>query len=666
MQLANPIAAPANSNIHRRSFRYDIEGLRAVAVLAVVAFHFGVPLIPGGFVGVDVFFVISGYLITGLLLAELETTGHVDLLRFYGRRARRLLPAALLMTLVTLACGALLLTPSEQLQAAKAAVCSSLYSSNFWFLRQTFDYFAPESGFNPFLHTWSLAVEEQFYLVWPALLLLSGRRKVHPLLLTSTIAAVTVASFALSLRQTDVRQPWAFYASPARAWEFGLGGLASLAPVSRWAERSRLAPKLGWVALAAMFASFIVIGEGSRFPGWVALLPVTATALVLVSGANRGGQGPARLLRTAPFQWFGQRSYSIYLWHWPIIVLAANIVSPIPVFSYLVCGALTIVLAALSFQLVESPIRRNSWLTMRAVRSVSFGSMLTLAGASAAVAAALFARQFNSQPTQRNILEVTGEASVSRKLGCLLGFTETRRAPCNIGVVSASKTVVLFGDSHADQWSTPLANIAKTEGWRVLTYLKSSCSVADIPVYNLRLHRYSPECMAWRSESIASIVALRPDLIIVGEFSRGYVHGPITGLGKHAVDATTWSDGLRKSLIKLRGAGSAVVVLRDTPSPGRDIRRCLERAAWKRASFAGCDTPRSAGLDAALAKAEEAAAASVPEVRFVDLTPQLCSNATCPAVVNGMIAYRDNNHMSTRFAETLAEPLRAMLASVMR
>lgn len=264
--MQDAIAKMPVVNAGSKEFRRDIEGLRAVAVAAVVVFHFGLRGIPGGFVGVDIFFVISGYLITGLLLRELENSGEIDLLRFYGRRSRRLLPAALLMTLVTLACGYFVFSPGEQLVFAKTAVATSLYSSNVWFLRQALDYFAPQAALNPFLHTWSLAVEEQFYLVWPAVLLLTSRRGLRPPLLIGAIAGLSLASFGLCLWLTRVNQPWAFYASPARAWEFGIGGLAALREVTKWARRSKVAVILGWIGAGALLLSFAVISESSSFP----------------------------------------------------------------------------------------------------------------------------------------------------------------------------------------------------------------------------------------------------------------------------------------------------------------------------------------------------------------------------------------------------------------
>jgi len=645
-------------------FRGDIEGLRAVAVIGVVAYHFGLPGIPGGFVGVDTFFVISGYLITGLLIQELEKSGKIDLLQFYGRRARRLLPAVLLMTLVTLAVSVFVLSPHEQLRYARAAVASSLYASNVLFLRHALDYFAPQSALNPFLHTWSLAVEEQFYLVWPALLLMMSRGKLRSPRLAATIAGVTLISFTLCLWLTRFRQPWAFYASLARAWEFGIGGLAALAWVTRWACRSKVVPVVGWIAAGALLLSFALITEEASFPGLIATLPVAATVCVLISGAPQNNEGPTRILRTAPLQWLGRRSYSLYLWHWPIIILGVAQYPSISIAGRLACGALAVIFAAASYQWLEAPIRSNPWLAKRAIRSVGLGICLTLIGATTAVGAAVFAKHFAESPAQKAIVAAILQTPTAGRRGCIIGDKATKAASCIFGAPPYSPTIVLFGDSHADEWSTPLVSIANAEGWRLVTYLKSGCSVADIPVYNVRLHRMSDECAAWRANTIGAIVQLRPNVVVVGEFSSNHILGPINPSGK-TVSMATWAAGLKRSLSQLRGAGSSIILLRDSPTPNRDIATCLERARWRDASQT-CDIPRSMGVDTALTRTEGELAAAIPGVRLVDLTSEFCDETTCPAWRNGMVVYRDASHVANGYAASLTGPLRAALLSSIR
>ena len=648
-------------NSETKRFRPDIEGLRAVAVIGVVAYHFGVPGIPGGFVGVDIFFVISGYLITRLLIEELEESGKINLLRFYGRRARRLLPALLLMMLATLVAIPFILAPSQQLRYAATAAATSLYASNVLFLRDAMDYFAPQNASNPFLHTWSLAVEEQFYLIWPALMLLAGRHKVRTARLTAILGSVTVLSFVLCVWLTRYDQPWAFYASPARAWEFGAGGLAALAGVTAWARRHKMVAAMGWISAGALIFSFVYIKEAFSFPGFVVLLPVAATVCVLLSGAVEGEQGPVRILRTAPFQWFGRRSYSIYLWHWPIIALAMALYPSPSVAGRLTCGVLTLICAAASYSWLEDPIRSSSWLAASAIRSVGLGVCLTVIGAAAAFGFVALAKHFGSSPAQIAITSATRQLTIAARQGCISGPKADEPEPCVLGLPSSSVTVVLVGDSHAGQWSTPVSQIAATEGWRAVMYVKTACPVADVPTYNLRLHRISDECAAWRARAMDEIVRLRPNIVVVSEFSSSYFDERRTNVHAPSVGLATWIAGMKRSLGKLRGSGSPVVFLRDTPTPQWDMRSCLQNALWRGGSQQTCDMPRSLAVDPELTLAESQVAAAIPGVQLVDLTSQFCSEATCPAWRNGMVVYRDDSHITNSYAVSLAEPLRAVL-----
>src|SRR3954464_9447717 len=316
-----------------REFRPDIEGLRAVAVLAVVLFHAGVPGLPGGFVGVDVFFVISGFLITGMLWREVERTGTVRLARFYGPRARRLLPAGVLVIAATAAAVAWLLPPLRARTVLGDGVASALYVANYRFAVQGTDYLAADTPPSPFQHYWSLGVEEQFYLLWPALLVgtawLAGRRSPGARKVVAAVGVltlVTAGSFVLSLWWTHSSPPWAYFSLPSRAWELGVGGLVALT-VPAW---RRLPPTVaataGWAGLAAVLASCCLLDEGTPFPGTAALLPVLGTALLLGAGSRRTSWGPAVVLERPPVRRIGRWSYSWYLWHWPVLVLAPTLV----------------------------------------------------------------------------------------------------------------------------------------------------------------------------------------------------------------------------------------------------------------------------------------------------------------------------------------------------
>jgi peptidoglycan/LPS O-acetylase OafA/YrhL len=627
-----------------------------------MAYHFGIAGISGGFIGVDVFFVISGYLIGGILLSELGSSGTLDLVRFYGRRARRLLPASLLMIVVTLVAAIVVMAPAEQLFDAKAAGSSALYVSNFWFMTRFADYFAPESESNPFLHTWSLAVEEQFYAVWPAFLLLMWRFAATRRRLAWGIAGATLISFLLCLWLTVRKQPYAFYASPARAWEFGLGALAVLQPVTDRVRRSRWSGLLGWVGAAVLVASLATFNEDMHFPGWIAVLPACGAAAILISGAVARG-GPLRILRLQPFVWVGKLSYSIYLWHWPIIVFATILDPARRPLTIALCCALTFTCALLSFHLLEHPVRASPWLGRVAWRSVALGGCLTAAGILASGGAYGLAKHFLATPIERQIAHWTEQESLASASaeGCLVFFPVAKPVPCAFGAVNSVHTVALLGDSHADQWSTALAAIGRQRNWKLVTYLKSSCPVSDVPDYNNRLHRMLWECGAFRDRAIADIVQLHPDLVIVTQYSRGYIKGPRSDLGEFAVSYDQWADGLRKSLVRLSAARAAIILLRDSPTPYRDTASCAARALWHGRPTAPCDTPRGQAFDNRLLAIEGSVAASVPGVKVLDMTDQFCDATRCPAMRDGMMVYRDANHLTTSYVATRSAALDTML-----
>jgi peptidoglycan/LPS O-acetylase OafA/YrhL len=639
-------------------FRSDIEGLRAIAVLSVVGFHYGVPGLKGGFIGVDVFFVISGYLITGLLVNENSKTGTIDLLKFYGRRARRLLPAALLVTIFTLGLGYKVLSPIEQKSMAKAAIASSSYLSNVWFLQQSLDYFSPESSLNPFLHTWSLSVEEQFYIVWPTLLLFAAGRGFKFLQLA--IALVTIISFALCLYLTHANANWAFYLSPPRAWEFGIGGIASLSSIQPWAQESKAGAIGGWIALGILGAALFVIDERLAFPGYVAMVPVLSAAFVLVSGQNKSG--PLLLLRTKPLQFFGLRSYSIYLWHWPILVLGPATFA-FPVAPNIFLFFVSVVLASLSFKYLEHPIRSSLWFGVPK-RSAAFGLILTLCGVGLGTAAYVNAG-WSFSPSQTALLKSTAKVAIANEKGCLVKFRDSTPIRCTFGSSDYVRTLVLFGDSHAEQWSTALAELAARRKWRIITYLKASCAISDIPVYSARLRRFMSECATWRREVIARIASEHPDVVVVTQFSSGYIKGGLTNLGDNAVDLPTWERGLSQTLADLQSANAPLMLLRDNPTPYQPVGNCLARAEWRGFSQEECGKYRKAAINEEVTVAEREAVSAFQNTTFVDFTSLLCREDRCPAIRDGVVVYRDANHLTVDLTLQLIDGFGKILTNVM-
>ena len=353
--------APTPDDTPPDGFRPDLEGLRGLAIVLVLLFHAGIPGVPGGFIGVDVFFVLSGFLITGLLIRERERTGRVSLPAFYARRARRIFPASLVVAIATLLIANVALPPLDLLRAADDAVAVALSVGNIRFAASATDYFAAAGAPSPFLHYWSLGVEEQFYLVWPALLILATRFGRPRLGAGLALGAVVVASFALALWLTGVAAPWAFYSLPTRAWQLGLGGLLAL--VLDRTVRDRAASFLaagGWVGLAAVLAGGALIDAGTPYPGVAALLPAIGTTALIASGGTLRWS-PGRLLALPPMRFLGRISFSLYLVHWPILVLplaGLSVGEELPLETRVGLALVTVPVGWVCWRLVEAPIHR--------------------------------------------------------------------------------------------------------------------------------------------------------------------------------------------------------------------------------------------------------------------------------------------------------------------
>jgi peptidoglycan/LPS O-acetylase OafA/YrhL len=624
------------------AFRPDIEGLRAVAVLLVVACHCGITAVAGGFIGVDVFFVLSGYLITKLLVAEIGKRGHIDLPRFYARRVRRLLPASALTLIVTLAAAAIILAPQELVFAARAARAAALYASNIFFDFDAADYFAPGVELNPLLHTWSLGVEEQFYLFWPALVLLGLGKGGSRGRLLAILGTLTLASFGLCVWMT-LRQPtFAFYELPARAWEFGVGGLLALAAL-------RAAPWtiIGWAGLLCVLACGWLVPAGPGFPGWRAGLPVAGTLAALAAGAQLPGRGATRLLNLPPLQYLGSRSYSWYLWHWPFVFFAAALVPGIGVGGKVVAAILALGAAELTFRALERPVRASGYLRPRPWLSLALATAITLCTVGITFLGIHAGNAQAGAPQFAAVNAAVDDIAAINRASCVTAYgADSHVTRCEFGPADAKVTVALFGDSHAIQWFNALQGLASANQWRLVTFLKSGCAAHDAaPLLG------GSGCRPWRNQALREIVALHPDAVFVASYTSAY------GLGQAhpESDLERLRAGWRRSLEVLSAAHLTVIQFRDTPLPPFDVPTCLARAlshAWMRGR--SCDLSESAALEPRTFQAEQAAAQGLPGVHFLDLTDRLCRDGICPAVSQGMIVYRDASHVSGTFAASLA------------
>ena len=671
-------AAPPRSRPHAAEHpghRRDIQGLRAVAVLLVVLGHAGVPGLDGGYVGVDVFFVISGFLITGLLLREHRGTGRIALARFYARRAARLLPAATLVTVVTLAAAWWWLPPARVPGHGWDALAAAGYAVNVRLAAVATDYFAAQAA-SPFQHFWSLAVEEQFYLLWPLLLLAVVVRR-GGRWVTAALAVVSLAFGAWQLTQSA---PWAYFGLPGRAWELLAGALLALFAV-------RVPRPVGWLGLAAIAAAAVGYDGTTPFPGVAALVPVLGAAAVIAAG------GPARWLENAPMQWLGRLSYGWYLWHWPLLVVVpAALGRDVGTAGRLGLCAAGLLLALATYHWLENPVRHARAVTRHPVRGLALGAGLSAGTAALALLAVAWPPAVPAGPASASTRDrLLAAADPQAELGRLIAAAErTRRLPgnlrpalasaagdkvrpqtdgchltlnsgvrepaCTYGPADATGTIVLFGDSHALQWFPALERYAERHGRRLVSLTRSSCSPAPVTTVNARLNRPYTECEPWRRSALERIRQLRPDLVVVASITN--YPGLLTG--DPADPRRVWTDAWDRLLTGLRADAGRVAVMGDTPMLGGDPLDCLSTHGT---AVDACLEPagrvlRDPQWRAAVLEAARRAGATV-----VDPVPWLCA-ARCPLVVGDLLVYRDTDHLTSAYAEALHPVLERALPAL--
>ena len=638
-------------------FRPDIEGMRGIAVLLVVLYHSGVPGFSGGFIGVDVFFALSGYLITGIILNEIAKRGELSFRNFYARRARRLLPAAGLVVVSTLLLILFLYSPLELARYAKWGSYTSVYASNYMFLRDASNYFASDVSTNPYLHTWSLAVEEQFYLFWPgliALTLLATKTRRH---LATVLVVMSAVSLAMCIWLTYYRAPWAFFSLPTRAWEFGLGGLGFMLPTELLVRRKSLFSAIGWLGLLAVVAGAFLFTPQTAFPGFSALLPVIGTIATLLAWFSGLRSGPVALLGLGPLQYLGRLSYSWYLWHWPILLLASLRFPEITWPGKLLAAAVALVLAHVTFITLEKPVRFHPYLVTRPGLSLCLAPLVAAAGITTSVLCQRVARNELASEPQSSFWAAANDRRVLFDAHCLTASGRTRLAECTYGDRSSNALVVLFGDSHAEHWFPALDRIATENHWRLLTLLKSSCPAAEVKTFNVNLKRDDTECIVWRHAALGRIADLHPHLVVVSE-SDGMVADQARGVLPHSVSSDDWQRGLRSTVSYLDSRDLKTIVIADVPRPEFDVPTCLSRAASRNRPVEVCNVSRSAAFNEDARRAERAAVSGLNNTRFVDLTDQFCSNQTCATLIEGQVVFRDGGHLTSSFSRSLAPVLK--------
>ncbi len=725
---------------HRSSLRADIQGLRAIAVLGVVLWHVDPRSVPGGFVGVDAFFVISGYLMTRILTRGDGPLTGAGLARFYARRCRRILPAAVAILLLILLLSGFVLDPIRRPGIGGDVLAAAVFLVNWRFAVGETDYLAQGASVSPVQHYWSLAVEEQFYLGWPLILLVVGYAaswatrlargrsgadardariwpRTRAVATGAACLAVGVPSLLYAEMMTRTDTAAAYFVTTTRVWELALGGL--VVAVTPWLGRlgRRTAAVLGWAGLVVLLGSLFRITVDSLVPGYVALWPTMGTALVIAAGTPhrstrgqaRDGIGPERVLRWRPVVFVGTISYSLYLVHWPAVVLVdpyqrgLTLASP----TGLAVLAASILVGWLSWRCVEEPTRRipvrrpTPWLATGLALSAAgalAGTLFTQATASAAEATRAAARRVQQTdpwsaadalavaaepgagaaalgadpdtssageidddpgPFRPNAAQATGDLPFSYAKKCHASTGDARALHCDLG--TSGPLVAVVGDSHAAQWIPAVQRLATRHGWRLTTLTKSSCPLTTAAIAKWNLPTEDGSCRQWNEAVRDELLRRGPDLVITSNYEiRVMVDG--TRLRGDAARAAAGT-GTAQAWSPLLDAGIPVLAIRDTPAPRFPIAECVAAQPQR---LSRCAFDRGRGLDDTGTGQTEALAAE-PRARFVDVNAVVCPGRTCPAVIGDVLVYRDEHHLTATYAATLADRLEpAVLAALRR
>jgi peptidoglycan/LPS O-acetylase OafA/YrhL len=660
-----------------RRFRPDVEGLRAVAILLVVLYHGGLNVLSGGYVGVDVFFVISGFVITGVLLRERVSSGRTSFLSFYGRRSRRIIPAATLVIVVTVTATYWVLGGIYGNPTATDARWTAVFLANFHFTSLGTNYLNEQQPPSPLLNFWSLAVEEQFYLVYPALfMLIATLHSKLSLRVRLVIGLVTVIaiSFTLSVVQTNSNPTVAYFSPFTRAWELALGALVAVG--TKWLLRlpTAVSSIMTWVGLGAIGFSAVVFGANTVYPGSLVAVPVLGTGLVIAGGVRAPRWAAECVLGLSPFRWIGRLSYSLYLWHWPLLVIAADAAgrSNLPFRQNAVWLLVALVASVVTYRLIENPIR-HAPIFQRAIASIGLGIVLiviTVAVATFALNAELGGVSARVAPLSNSeVANLVRRAPDLRSLptdlmpsladapqdwggpppSCspAIGGTSIPDS-CVFGDTSGSHTMVIYGDSHAEMWFDALNIIAKEAHWKLVDLGRGYCPAGSLsyrnpPGWGTPGGEYSA-CDQWHRFAIRRINQLKPDLVVVSQDVPA-VHD----------DPHQWQQGLEATLMQLDVPKTRVVVLGNIPILPQNAPECLSRHV---SDIQACSGPVITYLTP-FNQAEKTAAYSVG-AHYLDVTPWFCSTV-CTGVIGRYDVFVDQFHVGATYTYVLEGVLRQAL-----
>ncbi len=659
-------------------YRPDVDGLRAAAVAGVVLFHARMPYLSGGFAGVDIFFVISGYLITSLLFLELDRNGRIDFVNFWARRTRRILPSALLVVVATVAGAYAFASNLELFKTAREAIYAALYVINWQQLADRLDYFSDEGG-GLFLHYWSLAVEEQFYLFLTLVFALAlGSWRFFSARLSWTSAQVAIAllavlgvlSFIANLVLAPEAQPVAFFGTHARIWELCLGSAVALLERRGWTPGASVRSSLAWLGTAAIALTFVLFdAQAIAFPGIYAALPTLGAAFYILAGINARGAAlpiPLRLGSALIPVAIGKLSYALYLWHWPVFELYQTYFGSWTKFDRAMALCVTFLLSIANHVLVENPIRFSKWLSPRPLQSLGAALAVTLLIVlSAETVERWVGTQYIVFPSGAifDPLKLKEARKAARAGGCHLSYEATEYKTCIFGRRDSTRRMFLIGDSHATQWFPAVELFAKDQGFALYGRAKSACITAPVTVFNKVLGRAYRECDVWRERLLAEIERVKPELVLIGLISqysplRPGTDEPLTGEERLAALA----DAERKMVERIVATGARVGLFADTPALPESPLHCLfahKGHLWRCRWPADKALPRN-GFPWAFKQG------ALPRgVLVLDFSDQICWDGFCHAANDDQVIMRDKSHIAPDFSASLSELLAQRLAPLL-
>ncbi|MHB1130128.1 MAG: acyltransferase family protein [Ilumatobacteraceae bacterium] len=658
----------------RLKFRQDIQGLRGIAVLLVVIYHTGLGL-PWGFVGVDMFFVVSGFVITQLLVDELEKTGRISYRDFYARRARRLLPALAIVSIFVLLVSIVLMSPfGEQQQVAKTSQAASLFLANAYLFMQT-SYFA--MSLNPFRHTWSLAVEEQFYVIFPFLLVgiwkLGQRytRVTRRIFVASCLITISLFSFVISVllsfgfRLVPLPTRFAFFGTPARIWEFGVGIILALALpfIDRASELKGII--LGAIGVSALLLASSRITSFTPFPGFVALGPVIGTGLLILAGSK--STVVYKVLSIPPLNLIGDVSYGWYIWHWPLIVFA-DIVYPASTTAKVVSALVALIVSIVSYQLIEQPIRTNpAFVGRRALRLAAICVIAPLLASAVVLVGAKTGLGLPRDETRAY------NPSLADGLGCQATDETFDPSQCvvipnasNTNIYSGEKTILLIGDSQAGAASDGVAEAANQLGMKFAVWYNNGCPVFPRPTEE------RDDCPFFQSQLPKVISMTRPSVIVVANSStlyttRGAQRGGLTirldsgGLAKnYAESVQSWAEGLRAILGSNLFSSAPILLLQEVPSSD------FSRVSLFRRTAQGSVVSLKYFYDRNhVVSKERLYLENLQNVELLDPAGVICPDEQCRSVLEEQSIYADQYHLSPFGSRLLVNELKSHIIGLL-